>query len=55
MKIAAAQIKNFEQNIDANIENHMRMIDLAALQEVQLIAFPEMSRNDYQMELADAL
>ena len=55
MKIATAQIRSFDQNTDANIQTHLRMIDLAAQQNVELILFPEMSLTGYERELADAL
>lgn len=55
MKIAAAQIKPIDKNIEANIQNHLRMIELAAQQKVELILFPEMSLTGYEREKADAL
>jgi predicted amidohydrolase len=55
MKIAAAQIKPIANNTDANIQNHLRMIDLAAQQNVDLIAFPEMSLTGYEREKAEML
>src|SRR5688572_14357462 len=53
MKIAAAQIRSFAQDTEANIGNHIRMIELAAKQEVSLIVFPEMSLTGYELELAE--
>lgn len=55
MKIAAAQIKSFAQDTEANIGNHLRMITLAAKQEVSLIVFPEMSLTGYELELAESM
>lgn len=55
MKIAATQIKPIDKNIDANIQNHLRMIELAAQQNVKLILFPEMSLTGYERENAEAL
>lgn len=55
MKIAAAQIKPIDKNIEANIQNHLGMIELAAQQKVELILFPEMSLTGYEREKADAL
>lgn len=52
MKIAAAQIKSVENNTELNIQNHLRMIDEAAIQNVKLIVFPEMSLTSYNRELA---
>ncbi|MBJ7429308.1 MAG: carbon-nitrogen hydrolase family protein, partial [Bacteroidia bacterium] len=55
MKIAAAQIKPIENNTKENIKNHLRMIDEAAQQQVQLIVFPELSLTGYERELASEL
>jgi predicted amidohydrolase len=55
MKIAAAQIKPIANNTRENVINHMRMIDMAALQEVDLIVFPEMSLTGYERERAEQL
>ncbi len=55
MKIAAAQIKPIDKNIEANIQNHLGMIELAAQQKVELILFPEMSLTGYEREKADDL
>lgn len=52
MKIAAAQICPIENNINANIKNHLRMIKLAAEKSVDLIFFPEMSLSAYEREKA---
>lgn len=42
MKIAALPIKPIEQNTSSNIQTRLRMIDLAAEQNMELIVFPEM-------------
>lgn len=55
MKIAASQIKPIENNTIENINNHLRMIELAAKQKVELIVFPEMSLTGYERELAEQL
>lgn len=55
MKIAAAQIKPIEQNTNSNIQTHLRMIDLAAKENVELIVFPEMSLTGYEREMAEQL
>lgn len=55
MKIAAAQIKPIENNTNENIKNHLRMIDEAAHQHVQLIVFPELSLTGYEREMASQL
>lgn len=55
MKIAAAQIKPIDKNIEANIQNHLGMIELAAQQKFELILFPEMSLTGYEREKANDL
>lgn len=52
MKIAAAQIKPDDGNIEANITQHCEWVELAANEGVQLIVFPEMSLTGYQREFA---
>jgi predicted amidohydrolase len=52
MKIAAAQICPIENNINANIKTHLRLIKLAAERSVDLIFFPEMSLSAYEREKA---
>lgn len=55
MILAAAQIKSISQDTNANIQNHLHWIALAAQQQVQLIVFPEMSLTGYERERADEL
>lgn len=55
MKIAAAQIAVEVGESEANLEQHYRMISMAAEQSVQLIAFPEMSITGYCREEGKAL
>jgi predicted amidohydrolase len=55
MKIAAAQIKSYPNNTNENIKKHLRMIELAAEQNVDLILFPELSLTGYERELANEL
>jgi len=52
MKIAAAQIKSFQCNTEANMHLHLTMIKAAADQKVSLILFPEMSLTGYERALA---
>lgn len=52
MTIAAAQTKPVKNNIAANLEDHIRLVTLAALHGVQLIVFPEMSLTGYEREQA---
>ena len=55
MKISVAQIRPIKGNIEANILNHRRLIDLAITAKVDLIIFPELSITGYEPELAAAL
>jgi len=55
MKICAAQTIPIKGDIERNIENHMRLIDLAVENKVQLILFPELSLTGYEPELAKDL
>lgn len=55
MKIAAAQIKPIKGDINANIENHKTLINLAINNNVDLIIFPELSITGYEPELAEQL
>ncbi|MGK0388835.1 MAG: putative amidohydrolase [Maribacter sp.] len=47
MKIAAAQIKSTVGDITVNLDCHYKMIEFAAKNGVDLIAFPEMSITGY--------
>jgi predicted amidohydrolase len=55
MIIAAAQTKPGQNTTDQNILDHLRLVDLAAQQAVELILFPEMSLTGYQREHAEEL
>lgn len=55
MILAAAQTKPTRGNIDANLLDHYRLIELAAQNGAQLIAFPEMSITGYERENASQL
>jgi len=50
MILAAAQTKPTRGDIDANLLDHYRLIELAAQNNAQLIAFPEMSITGYERE-----
>jgi predicted amidohydrolase len=52
MYIAAVQTKPNDSNTEANINDHLRLIDLAAQKNVGLIIFPEMSLTGYHREWA---
>lgn len=55
MILAAAQTKPKRGDIDANLLDHYRLIELAVQNGAQLIAFPEMSITGYEREHAQKL
>jgi predicted amidohydrolase len=55
MKISLAQTKPVFGNIQANIANHIRLIELAASIEADMVIFPELSITGYEPKLASAL
>ena len=55
MKIAIAQIQALKGNIDSNIENHKKLIQLAVNNQVNAIFFSELSLTSYEPELAQQL
>lgn len=55
MKICVAQTKSVTGDIQRNIENHKKIIDLAAAQGADAIIFPELSLTGYEPSLAREL
>ena len=55
MILAAAQTKPTRGNIETNLLNHYRLIELAVQNGAQLIAFPEMSITGYERKNAHKL
>ena len=55
MILAAAQTKPTRGNIETNLQDHYRLIELAVQNKAQLIAFPEMSITGYERENARKL
>ena len=55
MKISVAQTRPIKGNIEANILNNRRLIDLAITEKVDVIIFPELSITGYEPELAATL
>ena len=55
--IAAAQTIPIRGNVDANVEQHVRLAHVAANEQVgaQVLVFPELSLTGYEMDLADDL
>jgi predicted amidohydrolase len=55
MKICAAQTKPVKGNIQTNIVNHKKLIDLAISNGADIIIFPELSLTGYEPGLAKEL
>lgn len=55
MILAAAQTQPKRGDIDANLLDHYRLIQLAAINGAQLIVFPELSITGYEREDAERL
>ena len=55
MKICIAQTKPIMGNVSANIEAHIRFIELALTSNSEAIFFPELSLTGYEPELAKKL
>ncbi|MWB96021.1 carbon-nitrogen hydrolase family protein [Flavobacterium sp. GA093] len=55
MNIAVAQIKPLKGDIPANIEKHIRLIELAGSLKATAVFFPELSLTGYEPELAEEL
>lgn len=53
--IAAAQSASTRGNLDENISEHLRFIDVAASFGANLIVFPELSLTGYELDLAHTL
>ncbi|MNX47095.1 NAD synthetase [compost metagenome] len=55
MILAAAQTKPKRADIDSNLLDHYRLIELAAVNKANLIVFPELSITGYEREDAEKL
>jgi predicted amidohydrolase len=55
MKICIAQTRAVKGDIEANLANHKKSIELAAAHGAKMIIFSELSLTGYEPELADAL
>ncbi|MEO0535013.1 MAG: carbon-nitrogen hydrolase family protein [Cyanobacteria bacterium P01_A01_bin.123] len=55
MKLCIAQTLSKKGDIEANLENHLKLIDLAISCESDLVIFPELSLTNYEPELAKEL
>lgn len=55
MKIGIAQTKPIKANVSANIEAHIKFIELALTLNAEAIFFPELSLTGYEPKLAKQL
>jgi predicted amidohydrolase len=53
--LAAGQTVPIRGNVDANVEEHVRLVQVAAEERVQVIVFPELSLTGYELDLAEGL
>lgn len=55
MKICVAQTRSIKGDIQKNINNHKKLVDLAVSKGADLLIFPELSVTGYEPELAKEL
>jgi predicted amidohydrolase len=55
MKLAVAQTRPIKGNIAENLENHSKMIEIAASKGANVLIFPELSLTGYEPELSKDL
>jgi predicted amidohydrolase len=53
--IAAAQTVPVRGDVDANVEQHVRLARVAAEEQAQVLVFPELSLTGYELDLANQL
>ena len=53
--LAAAQTVPVRGDVDANIAQHIRLIEAAGEERPEVIVFPELSLTGYELDLAEAL
>jgi predicted amidohydrolase len=53
--IAAAQTVPRPGDVDANVDEHVRLVRLAEEQQAHVLVFPELSLTGYELDLADEL
>ena len=54
-RLAAAQTIPVRGDVDANIEEHIRLVHVAAEADANVVVFPELSLTGYELDLADEL
>ena len=55
MKICVAQTRPIKGDIQSNIHNHKKLIDLAVSSGAEIVIFPELSLTGYEPTLAKEL
>jgi predicted amidohydrolase len=55
MKICVAQTRPVKGDIETNIENHRKLIDLAVSNGADMVIFPELSLTGYEPQLSKGL
>jgi len=55
MRVAIAQIEAIKGNVEKNIENHLKWIKQAILNNADMLVFPELSVTGYEPDLAENL
>lgn len=53
--LAAAQTMPVRGDVEANLQQHVRLVEEAAKRNVGLLAFPELSLTGYELDLAPSL
>jgi predicted amidohydrolase len=53
--LAAAQTIPQPGDLEANLREHLRLVEAAAEQRVRVLVFPELSLTGYELDLADSL
>ena len=53
--IAVAQTIPVRGDVDANIQQHLRLVQIAAGEQTQVLVFPELSLTGYELDLANDL
>ncbi len=53
--VAAAQTVPIRGDVEANVEQHLRLVRAAAEEHAQVLVFPELSLTGYELDVAKAL
>jgi predicted amidohydrolase len=53
--LGAAQTVPLRGDVEANVEQHVRLVHAAAREQAQVLVFPELSLTGYELDLARAL